>query len=240
MGAIHRDADAGAGDFEGRQAEDLPALVEHFHLFPGVAVFGEDIDLRDDIECDLTRVDFRGKRGAGGDGADLLLKFDDTAGTGAGNRLVGGGDHGFEAEGIVERGEGHQGDDGGAVRIRDDVPGTVGSGVRINFRDYERDIPVHAEGGGIINDHGTGGGGVGSELRGDATSRAEQGDINIGKRVRGEFLDPDFRAAESDFFPGGTGGGKKGESAEFKIPLLEAKQHFRAHGSRGSDNCNAR
>src|SRR5690606_9265757 len=135
---------------------DLAAFVEHFELFLGVAVVGEDVDLGDDVEGDLAGVDFRGEFVAGDDGLDLFIEFDDALGAGAVNGLVAGSDDGFEAEGFVQRGKGHQRDDGGAVGIGDDAAGRVFGGLRIDFGHDEGNVRVHAEGGGVVDHDGAG------------------------------------------------------------------------------------
>ena len=62
MCAHHGDADAGAGNLHVRKMHDLARLIHHLHLFLGVAVRLEDIDVREEVERNLLShdLDFRG------------------------------------------------------------------------------------------------------------------------------------------------------------------------------------
>ena len=80
------------------------------------------------------------------DGVDLLFELGDALGSAAGNGLVGGGDDGFQAKCFMQWGQRHQGNDGGAVRIGDDVFRVIASGGGIDLGHDERHSFIHAEG----------------------------------------------------------------------------------------------
>lgn len=234
------DADAGAGDFEVGQVEDFAGFVEHFELFLGVAAVLEDVDVGDDVGGDLVGVDVFGDFAVVGEGLDLGVELGDTGGAGAGDGLVGRGDDVFEAEGLVKRAEGHEGDDGGAVGVGNDALGGVLSVSGVEFGDDEGDVGVHAEGGGVVDDDGTGGGGVRGEFLGDGASGGEEGDIDVGEGMGGEFLDGEFLALERDGFPGRASGCEEGELGEGKFAVGDAGKHFDSDGTGGASDGDVR
>lgn len=239
VGAHDGDADAGAGDFEVGKVEDFSSFEEHFLFFFGVAVVEEGIDVGDEIVGDLARVDFGFDGLPVDEGVDLGFEFDDSLGTAAGDGLVSGGDEAFESEGAVEGGEAHQSDDGGAVGIGDDVFGVLVGGLGVDFGNDQGDLRVHAESGGVINDETAGGGGVGGKFEGDVSASGEKGKVEMGEGVFGEFLDDEVFSAKGDGRSGGAGGGEQGEVGKGEVTFFEAKKHFTANGSGGSNDGDA-
>lgn len=118
--------------------------------------------------------------------------------------------------------EAHEGDDGGAVGIGDDVSRVVEGGLGVDFGDDEGDLWVHAEGRGVIDDDTSGLGGDGAEFFGDATTGGEEGDIDSLEGVFGEFFDDDVFTTEWEGLSGGAGRGEEGEFGKWKITLGEA------------------
>ena len=59
MGTVNRDAHASDRGAEFRQMHDAPALVLHFHFFFRVAARQKGIDVRQNVERDRMRIDFR-------------------------------------------------------------------------------------------------------------------------------------------------------------------------------------
>lgn len=127
----------------------------------------------------------------------------------SGNRLVAGGDDGFQPEALVQGEEGHQRNDGGAVRVGDDVAGVVEGRFRVDFRHHQGHVRVLAEGGGIVDDHAARGRGNGGELQGNAAACAEQGDVHAVKGFFRQFFHSQHFSPEGDLFSGGPGGGQK-------------------------------
>lgn len=236
VGAHDGDANTGAGDLEVREAEDFSPFVEHFLLFFGIAGVLEGVDVWDDVMKDLTWVDFRDEFALIDIGVNLIFKLDDSLSAASRDGLVGGGDDAGEAEGLVQGGESHQGDDGAAVRVRDDITGMGFCGLGVNFGDDEGDLRVHAEGRGIIDDDASGLGGCGGKFLRDAAASGEEGDVNACEAVFGEFLHDNFTSAEGEFLSSGACGGQEGEFSEGEVSLFKADEHFAADCSGGSDD----
>src|SRR5437868_14946223 len=79
------------------------AFVLHFHFFFGVTTFEKCIDLREDIEGDRMRIDFRTRRTTFGSSADLLLQFGNRACAAARNCLIASGKNALLMENAMER-----------------------------------------------------------------------------------------------------------------------------------------
>ena len=245
VGAEDGDADAGDAGAEVRVVHDFAAFVFELHFLFGVTGVEEGVDVGEDVEGDLVRVDLDfggGEFGvvpsgaaAGGPGVGLAGEFFDGLGASAGDGLVARGPDALDAEGLVQGVEGHQGDGGGAVGVGDDA--LVGFDIGgVHLGDDEGDGGVHAEGGGVVDDDGSGFDGVGGEFFGDATAGAEEGDVDAFEGVRGQFFDGQLLAFERHFLAGAAGGGEEGELADGEVAFLEAAQHFDAHRSGGADD----
>jgi hypothetical protein len=218
---------------------DLPSLILHLHLFLGVPVRLEGIDLGKDVEGDLVRINLAGDRLTGGDLLDLAFEFLDGLGTGAGDCLVAGSDDALHAERPMQRIEGHQGDGGGAVRVGQDS--VVIADIRsIDLGHDQRDAIVLAEGGRVVDDHAPGGGRNGGELAGDGTAGAEQGDVDALEAVLGELRDGDFLAGKGQFLADRTGRGKQGELANGEAASFENLQHLDTNGASCPDHGDVR
>ena len=213
-------ADTGAGHFQIRKIEDFSAFVEHFEFFLSVAIVGKGIDLGNDVEGDLTRIDLLYDRLARGDGVDLLLEFGNALCAAAGNGLVGRGDDRFQAEGTVQGRERHEGNDGGAVRIRDDAVRMILGGEGIDFGDDKRYASIHAEGGGVIDHHTTCGCGGRAEFFRDGATSAEESDVDACEAVMRKFLHGDLLTAEGERFSDGACGGEQGELFHGKVAFF--------------------
>ena len=73
-----------------------------------------------------------------------------------GKMLFGGDDAFNSAKCFVQRVQSHQGNDGGAIRIRNDVSCLIsGNCIRVNLRHHQRNILLITETGSIINDNAT-------------------------------------------------------------------------------------
>lgn len=236
MGTEDWDSDAGYGGAEVGEMENSAAFVLHFHFLAGVAVVEEGINLGDDVECDGVRVNARGGLVAGGISEDLLAEFFDGASACAGDGLVTGGDNGVEAKEVVEGGERHEGDGGGAVGICNDAV-VVECVVAIDFGDNEGDVWLHAECGGIVYDDCAGSGGDGGELFGDAATGREESKLDTLEGIGFEFLDWDGFAAEEEGFADGASRGKESEGTDGEVSAFEDAEHFFANGACCANDC---
>jgi hypothetical protein len=218
---------------------NLASLVFHFHFFLRVTGRQEGIDLGQNVECDLVRIDFAGDHFVGDDLRDLTSEFIDRFRTRARNSLVTRSKNARNAERLVQRIKGHERDGGGAIRIRDNA--LVQLYVRgVNFRHDERNIRVLPERAGIIDDHAANLRGDGREFLRDAAAGAEERDVDSLECIFSEFLHRELRAFVGHGFARGTSGGQQGEFADRKFPLLERFNHFHADGASGTDNGNMR
>ena len=133
--------------------QDLACLVEHLHFLLGVAVVGEDVDLRNHIVGELIGelVDRNGF--ALNDLPVLLLKFGHGLRAGAGGRLVAGHMHAAYVREPVDRLEHHDHHDGGAVGVRDYAARAHQSVLRVAFGYHEGNVVIHAERARIVDHH---------------------------------------------------------------------------------------
>ena len=97
MAMNDRDADGRGRYSNGRIFHDLLGLIDHFHLFFGVAVLQENVDLRQAVKGNLVWVNLFLNLLRIQDGAGLTQKLIDGFEAGAGNRLIGGNDDPFDA-----------------------------------------------------------------------------------------------------------------------------------------------
>src|SRR5215208_2246517 len=117
----HGYTDTRGRDGKLRDIHDLPRLMDHLPLFFVVAIVHENIDVWDEIEGDLMRVDARMSSLSVQHLTRLLHELIDRGSTGAGNRLIC--VHYDAANRIyaVNRRQRHDHLDGGAVGIGNDA-----------------------------------------------------------------------------------------------------------------------
>ena len=148
----HRHAHGCRADLDRLVAEDLAGLVDHLHLFAGVARLLLAADLRDAVEgdgvleslCTCSRLPSRWALAAFD---EILLSLH----AGPAGGLIGADDHALDLRRVVQRLERHGHLRGRAVRAGDD-PLRVEGVLRIDLRDDERDILVHAPVAGFVDD----------------------------------------------------------------------------------------
>ena len=199
--------------------------------------------MRDGIEGDLVRIHVRlavQLRGVPGTVftrpfAGLVGQLFNGLRTRARHGLVTGGKDALHTKRLMQRIQRHQRDGRGAVRIGDDA--FVVLHIRsVDFRHHQRDVRVLAEEGGIVHHHGTGFHRMRGKVTRDATTRAEQRDVDALEGIRGQLLNGDVRAFELQLLPGAACGGKEGKLADGKLALFQAADHLRAHSACGSDD----
>ena len=98
----------------------------------------------------------------------LLVELLDAGPAGAGDGLVGAGDHAAQPGHVVQRLQHRHGGHGRAVRVGDDALGDRVQEVGVDLGDDERHVRVHAPGRGVVDDDGPGGGEAGRQLRDEA------------------------------------------------------------------------
>ena len=146
---------AGCIHTNGVVTKDLLGLPGHFHLFLGIAIVQEYVNLRQHVEGDLLRIHLAGGRSAIEQVRGLFRELFNGQFAGAGNRLIGRDVDALDANLVVYRFQRHQHLYGGAIRIGDDVAiGIVGNPLWIDLWNHQRNIVFVAEMRGVV-DHDT-------------------------------------------------------------------------------------
>src|SRR5207248_6687025 len=135
----------------------------------------------------------------------------------------------------VDRPQRHQRGDRRTVRNGDDalvLPDTA----RVDLRDHQRHVRVHAEGRGIVDHDRAGPNGRGRELPGGAATCREQRDVDALERLFGELLDHDPLTAEVDGLAGRAGAGQRLELADRKGAPVYGGDEFGADSAGHAGN----
>ena len=235
MAAVNRHAYRRGRDAQAVILEDLSRLVTIF-IPLRVEVVIEDIDLRMRLKVDLimlrelcARQDIGLRLAAGNDILDLLLKLGHGFLAAARNSLIRRNDDALDLREIVKRLQGHHHDDRRAVRVGDDALVT-GNGLRIDFRNNERDFRIHAESAGIVDDNGTGLDGCRSELLAGCTA-GKQGNLDILEGVIRRLLYRVLFAHELDLLASAALGSEHFQIGKGEIALFDEVQEFLAYGT---------
>ena len=123
----------------------LSGLVEHLHLFFGVIVVSEDVNLGYHIVSQLVSEFAHCRFLASGKLAVLLLKFSHCAGSGSGCGLVACYVDVFDVRKLLDGFEYHYHHDGGAIGIGDDSSRRIEGILRVALGHYKRNILIHTE-----------------------------------------------------------------------------------------------
>ena len=157
MAAFHGNAHGGGANGDGRVPQDLAGLVHHLHLFLGIAVGQENVDVREHV-----LVNGVGEFAAAATGT-FGLHLLDAALAGAGDALVGAHHDALDAIDLVQGSEGQYHLDGRAVGVGNDVV-LRGEDIGIDLRHHQRHGGVHAPLGGIVHHVATHGGKLGGQF----------------------------------------------------------------------------
>ena len=235
----YRDTDAGCGDLD-LGIQNLLGLDHHLPFLLGVAVFHEDVDVRNDVEGDglgerLHVVVFRLVHE---DAAGLIEQFVHAFLAGAGRRLIGRDDNPRDIADVVQRFQRHHHLDGRAVGVGDDVlPGIAGDGLRIDLRHHQRNVRVHPEVGRIVDDDRAGGRGAGREVRRDFRAGAGQHDVGSLEVEPVETGNAQHVVlAKRHLDADGALGRERGHVVRTHPALGKDLQHFVPDGARGADD----
>ena len=245
MAASYRHADSGRGDADFIIVHDLMGFIHHLHFFLGVVIVQEDVDLGNQVISDLImlrkagrREDLRFVRFAFGKCSGFVIELIDPFFAGAGNSLVRADHDAFDTGQIVNRFQRHQHDDGGAIRIGDDA--FVFCNVfRVDFRDNQRHLRIHTEGGGVIDDYSASLGSFGSQSLADAAT-GEEGYINVFEGFRFRFFYSIFLTANHQLFAGRAFRCQKLQGSELEISFFKQTDKFLADSAGSAQNGYAR
>ena len=216
----------------------LFGLVIHLHLFLGVVVVGEDIDLGNEIVGQLMGETLGPGGAAGGKLGILLHKLVHCRGSGSGSGLIGGDMHRAYRRQVSYGFERHHHLYGSAVRIGYDAARSVESIVAVHFGHHQRHVDIHAESARIVNHRGSRGrnpAGIGTRHRcsGRHENKVQSGKIALRRqlfyhrRPAAEF----HRLACRAFRP------EESQSVYRKVCVVKHLEQFLPHSAACSDNC---
>ena len=149
--------------------------------------------------------------------------------------LIGGDDQAPDGISLVHRPERHQRGDGGAVGIGDDTF-MILQAMGVDFRHYQRNGRIGAEGRGIVDHHRTGFHRDGRILPGDAAAGGEQRDIDTVEGILLQFFNCQLLATEGLLLTGRTRRGQQLQRRQRYAPAFQAADKFTAHCAGGADN----
>ena len=234
-----RHAHAGGGHREGRVAQDLPGLVHHLHLFLRVAVVEEGIDVRQHVEGDAVREGLGFRLAGVHQVGDLLLELLDALLALARDRLVGRDDDAPELRGVVQRLEHDDHLDGRAVGVGDDAAVLRHRDrLGVHLGDDERDVVLHAEGAGVVDDDRPLPDCNGSEGLARTRPRTEEDDVDIGELALLRLLDCPCRSTEVNQFTDIIGGIERLEELDLDRGFLQHLHHLGPYGTHDPHYCN--
>jgi len=149
----HPHARTGNGDVGAM--EDFAGLVDQFHLFFIIAVGADFGIVAVNVKGQLVFEGFDRYGFALEHLAGLLEQFQHGGLAGPAGRLIRADYHSPDGVGLVQGPNRHNGNNRRAIRVGNNALVLVNV-LRIDFRHNQRHIRVHAEGGGIIDDDGSG------------------------------------------------------------------------------------
>jgi hypothetical protein len=230
MAIAHRHAHAGWADLNRVIANDLACLIDHLHLFGGVALMFRRADLRNQIESDrmgkrLTAIVVAGKLGARG-----LLQVAAACQSGAAGRLVGAHHDALDPRGVMQWLHRHHHLRRRAIRAGDDSLMVV-DGLRIYLRYNQGYLRVHAPIAAFVDHDAASLDRPGSKIPRHFVGRAADRQIDPFECLRPEFLDRMFPAREHDFFAGRASRSQKFDPLKREIPLLKQLQNNGSHSA---------
>jgi len=240
--------DAGRGDLQRRQAEDLARLVADLQLLRRPAVRlqrtrprhhvhrqrrrkrPEVAHRRTHVTCPLAQ------RPGPGHLVELCVERVDAGLARARGRLVRGNDHLGEPERPVQRAHGHDHRQRGAVRVRDDPLRPVRQLLRVDLRHDQRDLGVHPERARVVHGHRAVAGRDRRPRRRDLIGDVEHGHVDAVERVLAERHDLGLAAPDRQPPPGRPGRGDQPDLAPDVLPGGEQVKHHRADRAGGADH----
>jgi hypothetical protein len=113
------------------------------------------------------------------------------------------------------------------------VRGHIG---RVDLGHHQRDFRVLAEVAGVVHHHAAGLDRRRSVVARNGTAGAEEGDVDPGERIVGQFLDGDLGASEGELLADRAGRSQQGEFTDREIAALQGPDHLDADGTGGADN----
>ena len=154
------------------------SLPHHFHFFLGVAVILKNVDVRQDIESNLLRVNLTFNIFCIQQVGCLFGKLFNSLLTRPGDRLIGADVDALDTNSIIDRLQRHQHLDSGTVGVGDDaVFLIVGNFFRIDLGHHQRNLVVVAVLGGVVDHHTSGSRRLGCVFPGYRSPGRKQADL---------------------------------------------------------------
>ena len=172
--------------------------MDHLHLFFGVPVILEYIDVGEQIESDLGGKHFLLHRFIICPGPQLLFEFLHRTGACAGNGLIGGNHNTLDVSCTMDWVQSYHHLDRRTVGIGNQSL-MLKCLFRINLRNHQGDLFIHPESTAVIDHHRTGIHCMGCEFLTPRASCREESDINPFKGFRGQFLNFQVLTPELQF-----------------------------------------
>ena len=172
MAVEHGHAHAGGIHANALILEDFLRLPDHLHLFARVAIVLEGVDVGNGVKGNLLGIHLALRRLTVQKARRLPRQLFNGRFAGTGYRLVRGHVNALDTHGIVDRLQGHQHLDRGAIGVGDNaLLVEIGDRMGVDFRDNQRHVRVHTPVAGIVNHHRAGLGSLRGVLRGDLAAR---------------------------------------------------------------------
>jgi hypothetical protein len=240
--------DAGRGDPERGQAEDLARLVADLQLLGRPAVRLQRARPRHHVhgqrrgegpEVTDRRTHVAGplpERPGPGHLVELRVERVDPGLAGARGRLVRGDDHLLKTERPVQRAHRHDHRQRGAVRVRDDALGPVRQLFRVDLRHHQGDLRVHPEGARVVDGHRAVAGRHRRPRRRHLVGHVEHGHVDAVERVRRERHHLGLAAPDRQPPPGRPRRGDQPDISPDVLPGGQQVEHHRADRAGGTDH----
>ena len=139
----------------------------------------------------------------------------------------------------VERGQRGERDHRGAVRARDDPARQEAHVVGVHLRDHERDVVVHAERGGVVDDARAAVGGPRRPFEREVVVDVDHDEVEAVEAVVAQHLADHLAARERQLAAFRARRRVDAQLVDRERPLLEQPQHLGADEARGPDHADA-
>ena len=214
---------------------DLAALVLQLHLLGGIAADLLAADLRNHVVGDLIGEDLRLIALAGSDSLDLVFELHGARGARAGDGLIGAHDHALDIAELAQGVDRRHGDDGGAVRVRDDAVVLLHV-LGVHLRHDQRHVGIETEGGGVIDEHGAGLHDRGGKALGNVVLGRAEHDVEALEGVVLRLFHDDVLPLEGDDLARRARAREQMQFLDGELALREDLHHFLTDCAAGAEN----
>ena len=237
VAVAHRSTDAGRADTDRVVAEDFLGLVDHLHLFRGIAGVLLGTDLWNQIERNRMSKSRRSEVGSVERCARAVDQLALAGNACTAGRLVGANHHPTYARCLVQwlHGQNHL---RRAAVGASDYALVFTSCFGIDLGDHERDFGVHAPVARLVNNNAAGLFGPGDKILGHGVGRAANCQVDTVEDLWREFLDRVGLATEFDCAASRSGRSEEADVLVRKLAFSKQSADNSAYGACGTDNGN--